>query len=160
MVLLVETSDGVDESVGYAMLVIQIDGLLNGLVTNHVAVSKVLSDDARARLVLLCNLIGVTIGIRSVVTVIGVCRCAGNLNLSGTKLCVIEEESSLRSSLLFECDGSTLGGVASWDKLELGDLATEGEEVLDLLLAGLQADVLDVDDGCHDVGCFVLFVLF
>lgn len=62
--------------------------------------------------------------------VIGGCRCAGDLDLSGPKLCVIKKERSLRSSLLFECDGSTLGRLAGWGELELGDL-TAAEKLED-----------------------------
>ena len=124
MVLLVETSDGVDEAVGDTVLVVQVDGLLNGLVSNYVAMSEILSNDAGAGLVLLCNLIAITLGVRSIVAVISRGRCTRDLDLGGAKLSVIEEESGLCSSFLLEDDGSTLGSLSSWDEVEFGDLAT------------------------------------
>lgn len=133
------------------MLVVKIDGLLNCLVTDYIAMGEVLGNNARARLFLLCNLIGIALIVRGIVAVIRVGRCRGNLDLSRAELGVVEEEGSLCGSFLLESDSCALGGFAGWCEIELGDLTTEGEEVLDLLLAGLQADVLNVDGGCHIV---------
>lgn len=132
------------------MLVVQINGLLNSVVANHVAMSKVLCDDTRTRLLFLCDLIAVALSVGSEVAIIRSGRGgARNLHLSASKLCVVEEEGSLGGSFLLESDGRALS-LTSGVKLELGNLTAEGKEILDLLLAGGGADVLDVNHGHVD----------
>lgn len=70
MVLLVQVGDGVDEAVGDTVLVVQINSLLDGIVANHVTLCEVLCNDTGSWLVLLCNLVGVALGVGCVVCVI------------------------------------------------------------------------------------------
>jgi len=135
------------------MFLVELDGALNGLVTDNVAVGKVLGDNAASGLLLLCDLVALTLALLLVVAaiILAAAGSAGDLNLSGTKLCVVEEQGSLGRGFLLEGYGGILSGLGLGD-IEAGDLAAEGEEVANLLLAGLRTDVLDVDGvGGHDV---------
>lgn len=55
----VEILEGLEEAVGNTVLLVEIESALSSLVTNHVAVSEVLCDDAGSWLLLLGNLIRV-----------------------------------------------------------------------------------------------------
>lgn len=61
VVLLVEVLQGGGEARGEAVLLVQRDGLLDRLVADDVAVRQVLGDDARARLVLLLDVVVVLV---------------------------------------------------------------------------------------------------
>jgi len=135
------------------MLLVELDGALNGLVTDNVAMGKVFSNNAASGLLLLCDLVALTLALLLVVAAIILVATggAGDLNLSGTKLCVVEEQGSLGRGFLLEGYGRILSGLNLGD-IKAGDLAAEGKEVANLLLAGLRTDVLDVDGvGGHDV---------
>lgn len=154
MVLLIEVGEGGQEAVGNSVLGVEIDGLLDGLVTEYVAVGNVLSSDTGTGFLFLCDLIAVSLGVLCEVASIIIVRSsgAGNLNLCGTELGVVEEEGSLRGSLLFESYGGILrlSGLGDFDR---ADLTTKGKEILDLFLTGSRTDVLDVDcAGRHDGG--------
>lgn len=127
VVLLVQVLEGGEEAVGNAVLAVEVDGTLGGLVTNAVAVSEVLSNDARAGLLLLGELIAVALGLALVVAGIVIGRSAGarDLDVCATELSVVEEKGGLGSSLLLEGDGGLLG-VAGLLDLEVGDLAAVG----------------------------------
>jgi hypothetical protein len=107
------------------MLLIQINGTLGGLISDNVAMSQILGNDARSRLLLLSNLIAIALSLCSIVTsvILVGASCAGDLDMSGAKLGVVEEESSLGRGLLFECYGGILGLTSGLD-FDAGDLAT------------------------------------
>lgn len=158
---------------------IEINSLLCCLITDHVTVRKILGNDTRSWLLLLCNVVIVSGSIAGIVTAVILVRswCAGNLDLCGTELGVIEEECSLGCSLLLECYNRRLGlaGGVNFDLWDLsavikmsesaaymrssGVILPETEEVLDLLLARLRADVGNVDCGSrHDFEFFDWFI--
>lgn len=91
VVLLVEVGEGREKSARNSMLLIQVDGTLNTLVTNNVAVGEVLSDDTASRLLLLCNLVGIALSVVGVVAsiILVVSSGAGDLNLGSSKLGVV-----------------------------------------------------------------------
>lgn len=57
LVLLIEGGQGVGELRADTVLVVECDGLLNGVVADHVTVREVLGNDARAGLVFLRDLV-------------------------------------------------------------------------------------------------------
>lgn len=107
------------------MLLVEVNGLLNGLVADCIAVGEVLGDNTASRFLLLGNLVAVTLLIRSVVGSL-LCACAGgtrNLNLSCTKSSVIKKQSSLCGSLFLKRDGCLLRFARGRD-LDVCDLTT------------------------------------
>jgi len=152
VVFLVDTVKGLEEAAGDTVLLVKLDGTLDGLVADNVTVGKILGNNAASRLLLLSDLVAITLSLVFVVAaiVLVVAAGAGDFHLMGTKLGVVEEQSSLGCSFLLERYGRILSRLNCGD-FEVGDLATEREEVSDLLLAGLRTDVLDVDGiGRHD----------
>lgn len=105
------------------MRVVQIDGFLDGNVTDGVTVSEVFCNDTTARLDFLGQFIRVRV-VSLVVAAIVVAGAgsAGNLNLRGAKLRIIKKQSRLGSSLLLKLDNSTLC-LAFTLNLNRGDLA-------------------------------------
>ncbi len=93
------------------MLRVQIDSILNSLVSNNISLCKVLSDDAGSWLLLLCDLVGVALGVTGdvVVIIVGSIAGAGDLDLGGAELGVVEEESCLCGGGLLESHGCVLG---------------------------------------------------
>ncbi len=91
MVFFIETLNGRDEAGGNSVFLIEIDGTLNGLVSEHVTVGKVFSNDAASWLLLLGNLIGVTLRVLCEMAAIIVGASGGrcDLDFGGTQLCVI-----------------------------------------------------------------------
>jgi len=136
MVLVVEALNGRDKTGGDTMLLVKINGTLDGLVTENVAVSKIFSNNAASWLLLLSDLVTVTLSILCEVAsiVVGAAGSRRNLNMGGTKLSVVQEEGCLGRGFLLEGYGRILS-LVGWSDLKVSDLATEGEEVLDLLLA-------------------------
>lgn len=63
LVLLVECGQSIGEAIGDAMLIVESNSTLNGVIADGVAVSKVLGDDAGSWLVLLGNVILITVRI-------------------------------------------------------------------------------------------------
>jgi len=151
-VFLIQAIKSGQESAGDAVLLVEINGTLDGSVANNVTVGKVLSDNTAAGFFLLSDLIAITLCVVGVMASIIFARSAGarNLDLRGTKLRVIEEEGSLGCGFLFE----SYSGRSILD-FETGDLAAEREEVADFLLARSRADVLDVDGICRHDCCDV-----
>jgi len=148
MVLLIKVVESGKEAAGNSVLAVKLNGTLDSLVANDVAVSKVFSDDTAAGLLLLCDLVAVTLrvfGVVAAIVLVGA-RGADNLDLGRSELGVVEQEGSLGSSLLLE-DYCSILSLAGWSDIDLRDLATEGEEILDFLLGGSLADVLDVNGG-------------
>lgn len=108
------------------MLGVEVDGLLNSLVTEDVTVGNVLGGNTGTGLLLLGDLIAVTLGVLcevASVIIVGT-RGTGDLDLCRAELGVIEEEGSLRSSLLFEGYGSTLC-LSRFGDVDGADLTTE-----------------------------------
>jgi len=91
MILLVYVLEGSEETARDAMFLIQIYSALGGLVANYVSMRKIFSNNSRAGLLFLCNLIGVTLGICGVVASIIVVgsSSAGDLNMACAKLSVV-----------------------------------------------------------------------
>lgn len=110
------------------MLLVQIDGTLSSLVADDIAMSQILSNDAGSWLLLLSDLIAITLSLLCIVASIILARASGtgDLDVSGTKLGVVEEESSLRGGLLFESYGGFLGLAGRLD-LNAGNLTTVTE---------------------------------
>jgi len=153
MVLGIKLVESLEEAVAYTMLLVKFDSTLDSLVANNISMSKVFGNDTASGLLLLGDLVTVTLGLVLVVVAIVLVATSGtgDLNLSGTKLGIVKEEGSLGSGFLLEGYGRILGGLSFGD-LEAGNLATEREEVSNLLLAGLRTDVLNVNGiGRHDV---------
>jgi len=154
VVFVVKALNGRDKAGGDTMLLVEINGTLDGLVTKDVSMSKVFSDNAASWLLLLSDLVTVTLGVLCEVAsiVFGAAGSRRNLNMSGTKLSVVQEESCLGRGFLLKGYGRIMS-LAGWSDFEVSDLATEGEEVLDFFLAGCGTDVLDVNGvGRHDCG--------
>jgi hypothetical protein len=63
VVFLIQALDSRNKASGNAMLLVEIDSTLDGLVSKDVAVSKVLSDNTASWLLLLSDLITVTLGV-------------------------------------------------------------------------------------------------
>ena len=124
MVLLVEAGEGVDEAVGDTMFLVELNSTLDGLITDNVAVGKIFCNNAASGLLFLGDLIAVTLSLVLVVAPIILVAASGtgDLNLSGTKLGIVEEEGSLSSGFLFEGYGRILSGLSFGD-FETGDLA-------------------------------------
>lgn len=178
LVLAIELLESLGEAAGDTVLLVKGESLLDSLIGENVAVGKVFCEDAAPGLVLLCEIFGgVTLGVTS-----GLAWCdllkvrrGGNVDLVGAELGVVEEESGLSGSLLFEAHGVRLGGLVLGvgGDLKVGDLATdwrvsvcegrrcvcddlpEAEEVPDLLLGGFVADALDVDGVGHICGVYL-----
>lgn len=125
LVLGVKVVKSLKELVGNAVLLIQIQGALGGLVTDGVAVGEVLGDDAGAWLLLLGDLVGVLLGVGWLVLLCSL--GAGDGDLGAAELGVVEEEGGLGGRLLLEGHGGILG-LAGWGDLDLGDLSAEAEE--------------------------------
>ena len=105
------------------MSVIELDGTLDSRITDDVSVSEVLSEDTSTGLLLLCDLIGVTLGILSVVVISVLAAGAGDGELVGTELGVVEEKSGLCGRGLLEGDLGDLDGAFGVD-LDVRDLST------------------------------------
>lgn len=106
------------------MLLVEFDSTLNGSVSNNVTVGKVFSNDPASWLLLLGDLVTLTLGLGLVVASIVFVAASStrDLNLSGTKLGVVEEEGSLGCGFLLEGYGRILGGIGLGD-IEAGDLS-------------------------------------
>jgi hypothetical protein len=104
MVFLVQASNSCGEAGRYSMLLIEINGTLDGLVSKNVTMGKIFSNNAASWLLLLSELVGVTLGVLCEVTSIIVSAARGrcDMDFGGTKLCVVQEEGSLGGSFLFE----------------------------------------------------------
>ena len=166
VVLLVKALKSSEEAVGHLMLGVELDGALNGSVADDVAVGEVFGEDTRAGLLLLGDVVGLALSVGRVVgtTVVSASAGAGDGDMVGAKLRVVEEEGSLHGSLLLESDFRGLG-LAFGGDLDVCDLATmncqlvfglevsevsrevahlpEAEEVLDFTIAGGRSNVLD-----------------
>lgn len=105
------------------MLLVQLDGALERYVANDVAVRQVLGKDARAGLHLLGNFV-VIVALSSEVRAIvfRIAGGAGDCDVVGAELCVVEEESRLHGSLLFESDFCALRLALGGD-FDIGDFA-------------------------------------
>lgn len=124
VVLLVEVLEGAEEAARDAVLGVKLDGALESGISDDVALGEVLGQDARAGLLLLSDLVGITVRVVLEVgaVVAGVAAGTGNGNVGGAKLSVIQQEGSLSSSLLLEGDGGILG-LAGGGDLNVCDLA-------------------------------------
>lgn len=171
MVLRVEVLKGFFEAARDAVLLVEFDSALDSSISNYIAVGEVLGQNASAWFHFLGDL--VREGIRTLSrlggSVIAVATNAGDPDGVGTKLGVVEEESSLRSSLLLKDNFGRLGVTVLGD-IDFSDLATgnrlvasswllhhevnlpEAEEILDLLDGGRGSDVLDCNGSLGILG--------
>jgi hypothetical protein len=110
VVFLVQASNSGGEAGGHSMLLIEINGTLDGLVSKNVTVGKIFGDNAASWLLLLSELVGVTLGVLCEVAsiIINAARGRCDLDFGGTKLCVVQEEGSLGGGFLFEGYGRIL----------------------------------------------------
>jgi hypothetical protein len=129
-ILVVEALNGRDEAGGDTMFLVQINGTLDGLVTKGVSMSKVFSDNAASWLLLLSDLVTVTLGVLCEVAsiIIGATGGRRNLDMSGTKLSVVQEEGCLGRGFLLEGYGRIMS-LAGLSDFEVSDLATVDEMV-------------------------------
>lgn len=115
LVLGIELLEGGGEASADTVLLVKGESALNSLVADGVAVGKVLGNNARAGLVLLRNVVfgGVLlVGSGQLSTRKLVERGnGGDVDLVGTELGVVKEESSLGCRLLLESDRSRLDAV-------------------------------------------------
>ena len=125
MIFIVQLIDSRDEVVADAMLLVEVDSTLDGLISKNVTMSKVFSYDTTARLLLLSDLVAIPLGVVSEVAtiILGGSGGANNLDLGVAKLGVVEKESGLCSGLLLKGHGRVLGFACRLN-LEAGDLAT------------------------------------
>jgi hypothetical protein len=117
LVLGIELLESGGEASADTVLLVKGKSALNGLVADGVAVGKVLCNNARAGLVVLTKVFGVLfgslfIGSGQLSTGQLIERSGGgDVDLVGTELSVVEEESSLGGRLLLEGDRSGLCAV-------------------------------------------------
>lgn len=73
------------------MLLVEINGTLDGLVSKDIAMGKIFSDDSASWLLLLGDLIGVTLGILCEMAsiIVGAARGRCDLDLGGAKFRVV-----------------------------------------------------------------------
>jgi len=129
MIFLVQVGEGRQEAVGDTMLAVKVDGPLESLIAENITVGNVLCSNTGSWLLLLGELIAVSLSILSVMLlVVGGTMGAGDLDVGGTKLGVVEEKGGLSSSFLLEGDRGTLR-LARRSDIDGADLTTEGEEV-------------------------------
>ena len=134
LVLVVEVGESVGEAAGDAVLVVESDGFLDGLVADHVPLRQILGHDTRARLILLLNVLafgGTIIAMLSSLAsgqLVETSR-AGDLHLRRSELGVVEKEGRLCSTARRErnvhrerCDGS----YVSFSKVTVADLGALG----------------------------------
>lgn len=124
VVLLVQVLDGAQEAGRDVVLGVKLDGMLDGGIANDVAVSEVLSQDTGTGLLFLCNVVRLALRVGG--TTAGnlfVGMGAGDGDVVGAKLSVVEQQSSLHSSLLLKGDVCALG-LALSGELDVGNLAT------------------------------------
>ncbi|KAG7116665.1 hypothetical protein HYQ44_006292, partial [Verticillium longisporum] len=86
----------------------------------------------------------------------GVAAGAGDADVGGAELCVVQQKGGLGCCLLLKGDGSLLLLTGGGD-IEARDLAAEAEEVADLLVLGRRSDVLHVDGvGSHYLPSYLI----
>lgn len=110
------------------MLVVEFDSASDGSVSNNVAMSQVLCDDARAWLLLLCDIVAVAVGIgrgNAVVAgrLIGGQACSrGHGYVRSAELGVVEEQGGFGGGVLLKGHSGGLGVAIGLD-VEASDLA-------------------------------------
>lgn len=155
VVLAVELVQLVEEARGHAVLVVKLDGALDRGVAYHVAVCEVLGNDARPRLLLLCDLVPVTFGVDGAAMWFGVvgadARCGRHADVRGAELGVVEEEGGLGGGVLLcsvesaVCFVVRIPGSKSRNQGEL----TEGHGRRLGLFLGLHVKAGDLAAGQH-----------
>merc|ERR1712169_145392 len=128
---------------------------LDGGIADDVALRQVLSQDTGAGLLFLGDLIGITLGVFLVVgTVVGAVPGGGSHgNVVAAELRVVQKKRGFGGSGLLENYVGVLD-VALGGNLDVGDLAAEAEEVLDLSVTGRTSDVLNLNGAWRShVGC-------
>lgn len=116
-----------------AVLLVEVERARDGGVADDVAVGQILGQDARARLLLLRDLVAVAVRRGDAVVARGLvggeAGCGGDGDVRGAKLGVVEEEGGLGGGVLFERHGRGLGLAFDLD-VEALDLATgRGKEL-------------------------------
>lgn len=128
MVLAIQLSQLGEEACGDAVLVVELDSASDGSISNNIAMSQVLCDDARAWLLLLCNVVAVAVGVGrgdAIVTgrLVGGQACSrGHGDVRSAKLGVVQEQSGFGGGILLEGHSGGLGVALGLD-VEAGDLA-------------------------------------
>lgn len=128
MVFAIELSQFGKEAGGDTVLVVELDSTGDGSVSNNVAVSQVFCDDARAWLLLLCDVVAVAVGIgcRNAVVagrLVGGQACSrGYGDVRSAELGVVEEQGGFGSGVLLKGHSGGLSVAVGLD-VEAGDLA-------------------------------------
>lgn len=134
MVLSIKLGQLVEEAGGDAVLVVKVDGAGDGGISDDIAVSQVLCDDARTWLLLLCDVVAIAVGVGHGYAVVAGRLVGGQAcvrshgNVGGAELGVIKEEGGLGGGVLLKGHGSGLGLALGLD-VETGNLAAGGEEL-------------------------------
>ena len=114
-----------------AVLLVELEGALDGGIADDVALGEVLGEDAGARFLLLGDLVAGTVAalveVRALVA--GVAGSAGDGDVVGTELGVVEEEGRLCGSILLKGHVGRLG-LALLSDLEVGNLAARKGQCL------------------------------
>lgn len=129
MVFRVDVGQSLNKAVGYSVLLIELDGTLDGLVANNITVGKIFGDNAAAWFLFLGDLVAVALSLLFVMTsiIFATASGAGDVNLCGTKLSVIEEQGSLSRGFLLESYGGILSRLSFGD-VKAGNLAAAGSQ--------------------------------
>lgn len=132
------------KALGEAVFVVIVDSGLEGLVGEGVAVGEIFGEDSSAGFVFLGEVMGVGVrgggggggGSGSAVEGDG----GGDADLGGAEVGVLEEEGCSGCGGAFKCDDGFLFFAIRFQSQGL-DFATEGEEVGDLLLGDIFAQI-------------------
>lgn len=122
VVLAVELVELIEEACSNTVLVVKLDSALDRGVANHVAVCQVLGNDTRPRLLLLCDLVRVTVGVGGYISFVRVgARCRSYADVRGAQLGVVEKEGGLGGGVLFCGVVSCLRAVLCASRSSLSD---------------------------------------
>lgn len=94
-VFAVEVGQSAGEAIGDAVLAVESESTLDGLITDHVALGQILCHDARAGLVLLCNVVAFSGALVAMVSSFASGQLvktssAGDLDLGRSELGIVE----------------------------------------------------------------------
>lgn len=126
---LVELLQGQGEAIANAVLLVEGEGTLDGLVADHVAMGEVFGHNAGAGLVLLCNVL-LMAAARGLLACTGA-GGGGDVDRVGTELGVVEEQGRLGGALVLEVD------AALWRVMLAGVPRTKGRRWLTLCSVGV-----------------------
>lgn len=131
MELAIELVELGEEARRDAVLLVEVEGARDGGVADHVAVREVLGQDARARLLLLCDLVAVAVRGRDAIVARGLvggeAGRGGYRDVRGAELGVVEEEGGLGGGVLLEGHGGGFGVAVGLDVEAVDLAAVEGK---------------------------------